>query len=218
MMQEDINSRLTRHIFERSQPEAIGALSRVKKPAFVRHLTSVDIELLKAKVERLSETAWAKEDVAKPNSFPCFHHTQHILFRFIPDNRNAANFISYTNWPLWAPLLLPVIHAAIEPYNFARPVFPKVMFARLRAGGHIDLHRDGGGANLYTHKIHVPLKTNDHVLFQFDSSEFQLHAGEAYEVNNITRHGGRNDGEDLRIHLVFEVFDAPAPKKDLSQI
>ena len=172
--------------------------------------TPVDINSLLAKVSRLSETAWAKEDEGKPNSFPCFHHTQHILFRFIPDNRDATNFNSYANWPLWAPLLLPVMQAAIRTYNFAQPVFPKVMLARLLAKRHIDLHRDGAGANLYTHKIHVPLQTNDAVRFQFDNAEFRLEEGKAYEVNNITRHGGCNDGDDHRIHLIFEVFDAAA--------
>ncbi|MEH6660732.1 MAG: aspartyl/asparaginyl beta-hydroxylase domain-containing protein [Parasphingorhabdus sp.] len=212
-MQGNSEGRIIRRIFERSDSEEIGVLPRVMKPALVRHLNPVDIASLKAKVECLSETAWAKEDEAKPNSFPCFHHTQHILFRFIPDNQNAANFVSYTNWPLWAPLLLPVMHAAIVPYDFVRPTFPKVMLARLLAGGHIDLHRDGAGANLFTHKIHVPLQTNAGVRFQFDNEEFHLSLGEACEVNNITRHGGRNDGGEHRIHLVFEVFDAAASRK-----
>lgn len=207
-MQGDLSGRQTRRIFEQSEVGEIGTLPRVTKPDLIRHLGPVDFEALKTHVERLSEAAWAKEDEGKPNSFPCFHHTQHILFRFIPDNHNAAKFVSYMSWPLWVPLLLPILQAAIAPYNFARPVFPKVMLARLLAGGKIDLHRDGAGANLNTHKIHVPLLTNDDVRFQFDNAEFQLQPGEAYEVNNITRHGGRNDGGEHRIHLIFEVFDA----------
>lgn len=212
-MQDDVRVRKTRRIFEQSEMGEIGVLPKVKKPGLVRHLGPVGIAGLKEKVQSLSETAWAKEDDGKPNSFPCFHHTQHILFRFIPDNRNAAKFVSYMGWPLWAPLLLPVMQAAILPYNFARPVFPKVMLARLLAGRHIDLHRDGAGANLQTHKIHVPLQTNDGAKFQFDNAEFHLQSGEAYEVNNITRHGGRNNGSEHRIHLIFEVFDAASTER-----
>lgn len=213
MMQDDFKSRPTRRIFERSEPGKIGPLPRVTKPALIRHLTAVDINPLKEQVERLSEMAWEKEDVAKPNNFACFHHTQHILFRFISENRNAADYVSYPIWPLWAPLLQPVMQAAVAPYNFVRPVFPKAMLARLLAGGQIDLHRDGAGANLFTHKIHVPLQTNDGVRFLFENAEFQMELGEAYEVNNITGHGGRNDGAEHRIHLVFEVFDAAASNK-----
>ncbi|WP_321327383.1 aspartyl/asparaginyl beta-hydroxylase domain-containing protein [uncultured Parasphingorhabdus sp.] len=212
-MKAPSTSPVTRLILERSDPGTLGVLPRVTKPEMVRHLAPVDINLLQAKVSRLSEMAWAKEDEGKPNRFPCFHHTQHILFRFIPDNRNAANFVSYPSWPLWAPLLLPVMQSAIVPYNFTRPVFPKVMLARLLAKRHIDLHRDGAGANLHTHKIHVPLQTNDAVRFQFANAQFQLHVGEAYEVNNITRHGGYNDGDEHRVHLIFEVFDAAAATK-----
>tara|TARA_R110002124_G_scaffold163261_1_gene330550 strand:- start:10267 stop:10914 length:648 start_codon:yes stop_codon:yes gene_type:complete len=212
-MQRDSKGQITHHIFERSERIEIAALPRVTKPGHIGHLSSVDIEPLKAKVEHLSEMAWGKEDEGKPNSFPCFHHTQHMLFRFIPDNQNAANFVSYASWPLWAPLLLPVMQAAIAPYNFARPVFPKAMLARLLAKRHIDLHRDGAGSNLESHKIHVPLQTNDGVRFQFDNAEFQLRAGEAYEVNNIRRHGGCNAGDEHRTHFIFEVFDAAASKK-----
>lgn len=205
-----------RRVFEQSVPANLGTLSRVTKPAHIRELGPVDVKSLLQQVERLSEVAWAKEDSGKPNSFPCFHHTQHILFRFIPDNFNAAHYVSYPSWPLWAPLLSPVMQAAIAPYNFVQPVFPKVMLARLLAGQHIDLHRDGAGANLFTHKIHVPLKTNCDVRFQFDKAEFELCVGEAYEVNNLIRHGGRNHGDAHRTHLIFEVFDAALSGKDVS--
>lgn len=206
-------TQMTEAVFERSDPKAIGTLPMIQKPDQVRHLGPIDVDALGGIIPSLSEKAWAKEDEGKPNAFPCFHHTQHVLFRFIPDNRDAANFVSYVSWPLWRPHVLPVMQAAIASYGFERPMFPKAMLARLLPGAQIDLHRDGAGANLHTHKIHVPLQTNDKVFFLFDDAQVHLKFGEAYEVNNIIRHGGRNGGEQDRIHLIFEVFDAAAATK-----
>ena len=80
--------------------------------------------------------------------------------------------------------------------------------ARLAAGGTIAPHTDGAGSNLVTHKIHVPLITNPDALFLAGGVWTHLEAGQAYEVNNIGRHGVVNRGAQDRIHLIFEVYDA----------
>lgn len=199
---------VTGAVLEPSDMAGVGPLPKVRKPRPVRALGPVDISDLLNTVSRLSENAWTREDTDKPNGFACFHHTQHMIFRFIPANEDARQFVNFASWPIWRPLLLPIMHRAIEPYGFTRPVFPKAMLARLLPGYQIDLHRDGAGANLHVHKIHVPLQTNSETRFLFEDGEHKLDPGMAYEVNNIVRHGGRNGGVDPRIHFIFEVFDA----------
>ena len=82
-----------------------------------------------------------------------------------------------------------------------------MMLARLAKGGVIEKHVDGAGSNLLTHKIHVPLVTNEKVWFEVGSTVFHLEPGLAYELNNIRPHGVRNDGDHDRIHLIFEIMD-----------
>ena len=190
-------------------PRAAGpsALRRVDKPARVRPLCAVDAETLRRHVARLSETVWRQEDGAKENDFSCFHHTRHVIFRFIAGNRDPRRFYSQPVWAVWGRMLLPVMAAAAAPYGYAAPVYPKVMLARLEAGHGIDLHVDGGGSHPFTHKVHVPLETNPWAVLRVDGGDFHLDFGHAYEVNNLVPHGALNRGERDRIHLIFEVFE-----------
>lgn len=182
-------------------------ISRVQKPLTVRSLGPVDVAPLVARVRQVSEQTWSSEDTRKENAFEVFHHTRHIIFRFIPENRNPLESYAKEAWPMWRPLLEPVMEAAIRDYGFEQPRFPKAMLARLAAGAIIDPHTDGAGSNLLTHKIHVPLITNPDALFLTGETWTHLEVGQAYEVNNIIRHGVVNRGGEDRIHFIFEVFE-----------
>lgn len=179
----------------------------VKKPRTIRELGEVDIAKLKAMVARLSETAWDREDSLKENDFEVFHHTRHIILRFIEGNRNPAVHYSNPGWAAWSGLLQPVMEQAIAPYYFRKPVFAKAMFARLAAGASIDMHVDGAGSNPRCHKIHVPLITNPDAMFMVADEQAHLAEGRAYEVNNVARHGVVNGGTGDRIHFIFEVYE-----------
>lgn len=181
---------------------------KVEKPHTVRHLGPVAYEPLRRAVTRISEATWQVEDAHKENNFEVFHHTRHIIFRFIENNRDPESFYATPAWDAWKGLLEPIMREAIAPYRFASPRFPKAMLARLQAGQRIDPHYDGAGSNLRTHKIHVPLVTNPEAVFLVRDERVHLEAGNAYEVNNIVSHGGENLGEEDRIHLIFEVYDA----------
>lgn len=188
-------------------------LPLVEKPATVRDLGPVDAAGLRDMVLRLSDASWQQEDARKENTFPMFHHTRHMIFRFTPGNRDAEEFYDTPAWAVWRGLLQPVMDTAIAPYGFADPVFPKAMLARLEVGQVIDRHVDGAGSNLRTHKIHVPLVTNPGALFQSGDEFIHLAYGRAWEVNNIRPHGGVNRGDADRIHFIFEVFDAAAARQ-----
>ena len=179
----------------------------ISKPDTILKLGEADIESLRKLVQRLSDKVWNSEDERKENDFFCFHHTKHIVFRFIHGNRDHRNFYSTPIWDVWSQFLLPVMMATVVPYNFENPVFPKVMLARLEAGESIDRHIDGAGSNLHTHKIHIPLYTNPDVKFYIKDKPHFLAEGFAYEVNNIVYHSVENKGRTDRIHFIFEVYE-----------
>ncbi|MXO84170.1 aspartyl beta-hydroxylase [Altererythrobacter aestiaquae] len=153
-------------------------------------------------------TTWGEEDARKENDFEVFDHTQHVVFRFIRGNRDPEDSYANPAWDIWEPVLMPVMQAAILPYAFRKPRFPKAMLAKLSAGHAIDPHYDGAGSNQRVHKIHVPLVTNPDAIFLVDGESFHLEAGNAYEVNNIVSHGAANSGSEDRIHFIFEVFES----------
>ena len=177
------------------------------KPARVRPLGPGGTDDLRSHVARLSDRVWAQEDAAKENDYFCFHHTRHIVFRFIAGNRDPRRFYSQPIWAVWGRMLLPVLARAAAPYGYVNPVYPKVMLAGLEAGHRIDRHVDSGGSHPYVHKIHVPLETNPGAVLTVDGEDFHLESGHAWEVNNLVPHGAFNGGEADRIHLIFEVFE-----------
>ena len=179
----------------------------IRKPENIQELGEVDIADLKKLVVRTSERVWDLENGRKENNFGVFHHTRHIVFRFIERMRDHRKFYSNPIWDIWQDDLLPVMHKAIESYKYQNAQFPKAMLARLSAGAVIDRHRDGAGSNLHTHKIHVPVQTNEKAIMFIDGEPFHLREGRAYEVNNIVDHAVENLGTEDRIHLIFEVFD-----------
>ena len=184
-------------------------IARVRKPTRFRALGSVDVQALRRQVGRLSERVWRQEDAIKENAYRCFDHTQHIVFRFIKGNRDPRRFYSQPSWAVWSPMLLAVMEPAAAPYRFQEPAFPKVMLARLKAGHVIERHDDGetGCSHPFVHKIHVPLETNPGALVHVDGKDLHLEVGQAWEINNLARHGAVNRGRTDRIHLVFEVFE-----------
>jgi hypothetical protein len=183
-------------------------MHQVQKPKTIRELGSVDIAEVKDTLFSAPEKLWVTQDAVKENNFSCFHHTRHIVLRFIRGNRNHLDFYDNPGWFYFESVLRPIFDRVVKPYGFVQPEYPKAMFARLQAGHQIDRHVDGAGSNLHTHKIHIPLQTNANVLFSVADRWFHLQEGIAYEVNNIAPHSVRNQSDQDRIHLIFEVFDA----------
>ena len=93
-------------------------------------------------------------------------------------------------------------------------VFPRVMLARMPAGGVIHPHIDANPAAKWPHKIHVPILTSPAVVSFFGGEEHRFPEGEAVEVNNLGPHWVRNGGDTARVHLIFEYYDADQPEPD----
>jgi len=82
------------------------------------------------------------------------------------------------------------------------------MFARVKARSKIDEHIDRGSSHKLVHKIHVPLISAPDIEIIVDKQSFYLEPGQAYEVNNLQRHGVSNPTNIDRTHFIFEVFDS----------
>lgn len=190
------------------------ALANPRKTRAVRKLGPVDIAALRAAVQALPEQVWDAENAAKPNRFEVLDETRHIVFRFVDSPRDWRASHDRAAWPYCRDLLEPVLAEAVRDYGYARGVFPRVMLARMPAGGVIHPHVDANPAAKWPHKIHVPLTTNPGVVCFFGGAEHRFPVGEAVEVDNLGPHWVRNGGDTDRIHLIFEYYDADQPDPD----
>jgi hypothetical protein len=185
-----------------------------RKTTSVRHLGQIDIDELNHAVMAIPEHVWEAENAQKPNRFEALDRTRHIVFRFVSDTRDWRQSYDRPLWAQWQSKLMPIMMMAVQPYGYQRGMFPRVMLARMGAGGVIHPHRDANPAAKWPHKIHVPLITNDEVRFFVGGIAYHFNQGEAVEVNNMAVHGVENAGKTDRIHLIFEYYDMDQPNPD----
>jgi len=64
-----------------------------------------------------------------------------------------------------------------------------------------------------TTRIHVPIITNEHMVFTFPTVNQTLHmkVGEVVEFNNNILHSGINDKDEYRVHMTFDYADKDDP-------
>lgn len=182
-----------------------------RKTTSVRVLGSVDIAALREAVLAIPEAVWDAENADKPNRFEALDKTRHIVFRFVDNFQDWRQSHDRPLWAQWRALIEPVLAQATRPYGYARAAFPRVMLARMAPGGVIKPHRDANPAAKWPHKIHVPIQTNDKVVFFVDGIGYRMPEGEAFEVNNMGVHAVENNGDSDRIHLIFEYYDLDQP-------
>ncbi len=177
------------------------------KADFFKHLGSADIDALTERVKNIPESLWDSENENKPNKFPKLNETRHIIFRFLNDTKNAFDFRDHPDlWDEWKNDLLPIMEQAALRLGYENYRFPRVMLAKMPAGGEISRHVDGD-ASFYVHKIHVPLITNPETIFHVAHESKHLPAGEMVEINNKRFHSVKNVGDQDRIHFIFECYN-----------
>jgi hypothetical protein len=181
--------------------------SKYPKADFFRHLGTVKAEALVERVRNIPDVQWESENKAKPNKFAKLNDTSHIIFRYVESTEKV--FDSWDHpvlWDEWKEMLLPIMEQAARRLGYDDYRFPRVMLARLPAGGKISEHSDLDASH-YIHKIHVPLLTNPETQFRVGRQVTQMPVGEIIEVNNKRNHAVRNDGNCDRIHMIFECYN-----------
>lgn len=180
--------------------------SKYPKPNYFRDLGSVDVTALRKRVAAIPEADWDGENEEKPNDFTQLADARHIVFRFVDEFVNVYKYHDRPLWEEWKDDLLPIMEQSAKQLGYAEYCFPRVMLARLKAGGKIHPHSDQTASH-YIHKIHVPLETSPGTMFHVGDQVRNIKVGEVVEVNNKRVHAVDNDGDIDRIHLIFECYN-----------
>jgi len=189
------------------QLSCLCSLTKLSKSFHISVLKRVDVRDALAFVSDLSEQLWALETKKRKNNFDVFEDVEHIVFRYWEASYQSLKV--YEEYPLWSfagPVIMPLIEEIVITYGYKAPTIPVIMLAKLKARSHIAAHKDKGRRFELTHKIHVPLITNQEVKFYVEKEPYHLEGGYAYEVNNTALHSVENNSSSDRIHLIFECF------------
>jgi quercetin dioxygenase-like cupin family protein len=178
-----------------------------------RHIGNVDPAPLAALTETLSEAQWAA-NTFRQQKYEVHRDTQTIGLVFDPDFRHTHP----TRLPLLEKFvqdLRPVLALVADYYESGADAaalidsnglgyFIRATLVRLAPGGTIAAHTDNNFSLTHSHRVHVPLITNDAVWFQVGSDRRSLRAGEVWEINNRRMHSVGNDGDAARVHLILD--------------
>jgi hypothetical protein len=189
-------------------------------PGNFAHIGEIDSSELKALVLDLSEEQWQNFDV-RQRIYEVHQNTQSIGLVYDPDFRHTHP----TRLPaleIFESALKPVLWMIADYYEDTSTgqqlirenslgYFIRATLVRLKAGSGIDAHRDMNFSLTHSHRVHLPLITNDDVYFTVGNETIHMPEGHLYEVNNRRVHSVQNNGAEDRVHLILD-FVLPGEK------
>ena len=162
--------------------------------------SDVDLDYLKRKLAKIPERAW--HGSGREQTYEVHKQTQSLLLIHDSDFRhyNPTYHDLYTEFRKELKPIFDFITERFGPDGY----IVRALFARLAGHGRIDTHTDGLYSLLKCHRIHLPIISNDQVIFTIGGEERVLGEGEMWEINNATLHSVDNNSDQDRIHLIVD--------------
>lgn len=155
---------------------------------------------LREKVLQIDDEVWLESD--RSERFEVHQQTHSITLVEFAEHLH--------NEPLQQPLysefeevLQPIVDH-IARYYRDNGFVVRILLAKLLAGGKIEEHVDFGYSLMGVHRIHIPIVTNDEVVFHVGGESRNMRVGEFCEIDNSEKHGVENNSTADRIHLIVD--------------
>jgi hypothetical protein len=177
------------------------------------HIGNVETRELKQLVQNLTEEQWNEFSI-RHQRYEVHRDTRMIGLVYDPDFRHSHP----TRLPIlqiFEPGIRPALAITADYYEqgargaeliqqFGLGYFVRATLVRLKAGCGIGEHQDLNFSLTHSHRVHLPILTNDDVRFSVGSETIHMREGEIYEVNNRRMHSVQNDGASDRVHLILD--------------
>lgn len=177
------------------------------------HIGDLDTAELKALVQGLTDEQWQNFSV-RQKRYEVHQHTETIGLVYDPDFRHSHP----TRLPMletFESALRPALWMTADHFEETRSgqelvrnngagYFIRASLVRLKPHGTIAEHRDMNFSLTHSHRIHLPIVTNDKVLFTVGKETVHLREGQLTEINNRRTHSVHNDSPQHRVHLILD--------------
>ena len=167
---------------------------------FLRLNDHLDVSAIRDRVERLPPARWLESE--RERIFDVHRDTQALLMVHFEDHKYRKPEHREL-WYEFEEAVSPVI-SYVSRYYRNNGFVVRLMLAKLAAGGRIPRHTDAGWSLLNCHRIHLPIVTNEDVVFHVGGEDMNMKVGELWEINNGTVHGVENRGTEDRVHLIVD--------------
>ncbi len=177
------------------------------------YIGSVDTTDLKQLVLDLTEEKWDRFSV-RQKRYEVHRDTQTIGLVYDPDFRHTHP----TRLPtlrVFESALRPALAITAEHFEktpqgkrlikqYGLGYFIRATLVKLKAGGVIKPHQDLNFSLTHSHRIHLPIVTNDDVWFTVGNEAINMKEGQLIEINNRRMHSVDNKGNADRVHLILD--------------
>jgi len=184
------------------------------------HIGNVDVSELKNLVLELTDEQWNNFSL-RQERYEVHQHTRTIGLVYDPDFRHSHP----TRLPtlqIFQAALRPVLEMTAAHYEetskgqqlikeYGLGYFIRATLVVLKAGCEISAHQDANFSLTHSHRVHLPIVTNDDVEFTVGGETMNLPEGALFEINNRRMHSVDNKGGADRIHLILD-FVLPGEK------
>jgi quercetin dioxygenase-like cupin family protein len=178
-----------------------------------RKIGDIDISVLAKLVSAIDEAEWGAANY-RQRRYEVHRDTQTIGLVFDEDFRHSHPTRLPTLLKFEEPLR-PTLELIADYYEgseqgrrlvreFGYGYFVRATLVRLRAGGEIGPHTDNNFSLAHSHRVHVPVISNESVVFTVGKESRVLHPGEVVEINNRRKHSVSNGGATDRVHLILD--------------
>lgn len=177
------------------------------------HIGNLDIAELKDLVLDLTEEQWDSFSI-RQRRYEVHQHTQTIGLVYDLDFRHSHP-TRLPTFKIFEAALSPALYMAADHFEETETAkrlikenglgyFIRASLVRLKAGCSIAEHQDLNFSLTHSHRIHLPVITNDEVWFTVGSETINMREGQLFEINNRRKHSVHNKGSEDRDHLILD--------------
>lgn len=177
------------------------------------HIGDIDISHLKQQIIQLSADQWQADNTTiEDNEVHADTETIKLVWDADFRHKHPTKLAALGQFAKSIQPILAHIASYYESSEKWRALFTKhghgyfvrAKIVKLKAGGEIKEHCDTHYSLTHSHRIHVPILTNDNVHFQVADLTFNMLEGEMVEINNRLVHSVKNTGKTDRVHLILD--------------
>ena len=166
-----------------------------------RYVGNIEVDNILEKVNQLTNADWEEYNFRQIRFKPHIH-TQTIPIIFDEDFRNTNP--SCTKWYSIFESDIDFLKKKISKF-YGGGYIIRCILTKLISNKSIPTHIDVGMSLSMCKRIHIPIVTNDSVIFTVDNEKKNLKTGEMWEINNCKcAHSVENNSDIDRIHLIID--------------
>ena len=179
----------------------------------MRKIGDIDVTRFAQQAAKITDADWTA-DAFRQKTYEVHKQTQTIRLIMDEDGRHRDPTY-HPSYEIYKELVGPIeifirrqfeqtLKAKRLRKKHGRGYFIRMILVKLLANGSIPHHVDQGETLSKSHRMHLPIITNEQNLFSVGDTEMHMKAGELWEINNRREHGVVNGGSEDRTHLIID--------------